>query len=88
MGKVSLLEWLVQGYLENSFGEAIHLILINSSLEMLRNLFLSFPKGNRGGRRSTVDELCRSSFESDCRSAAGSWCRSMSDFLKQKGLGG
>ena len=40
MGKVSLLEWLVQGYLENSFGEAISLLLINSSLEMLRKLFL------------------------------------------------
>ncbi|KAF2577293.1 hypothetical protein F2Q68_00004843 [Brassica cretica] len=47
VGKVSLLEWLVQGYPENSFGEAIHLLLINSSLEMLRNLFLSFPQGHR-----------------------------------------
>ncbi|KAF3584984.1 hypothetical protein F2Q69_00030249 [Brassica cretica] len=46
MGKVSLLEWIVQGYLENSFGKAVHLLLVNSSLEMLMNLFLSFPQGS------------------------------------------
>ena len=44
MGKVSLLEWLVQGYPENSFGEAIHLLLINSSLKVLGNLFFLLLK--------------------------------------------
>ncbi|KAF3565571.1 hypothetical protein DY000_02016067 [Brassica cretica] len=46
MGKVNLLKWLFQGYPENSFGETIHLFLIDSSLEMHMNLFLSSPQGS------------------------------------------
>ncbi|KAF3549419.1 hypothetical protein DY000_02007750 [Brassica cretica] len=48
MGKVSLLKWLVKGNPENSLSEAIHLLLIDSPFEMLRNLFLSSPQGRDG----------------------------------------
>ncbi|KAF2572587.1 hypothetical protein F2Q70_00003598 [Brassica cretica] len=47
MGKLGLRKRLVQGYPENSFSEAIHLLLIDSSLDMLRNRFLSSPQGQR-----------------------------------------
>ncbi|KAF3572619.1 hypothetical protein F2Q69_00061764 [Brassica cretica] len=46
VGKVILLKWLVQGYSDNSFGEDIHLLLINSSFYMLRNLFFPSPQGS------------------------------------------
>ena len=46
VGKVSLLKWLVQGYPENSLSEAIHLLLIDSSLYILWNLFLPSPQGS------------------------------------------
>ncbi|KAF3535444.1 hypothetical protein F2Q69_00022173 [Brassica cretica] len=46
MSKVNLLKWLFQGYPENSFGETINLFLIDPSLEMLRNLFLSSRQGS------------------------------------------
>ncbi|KAF2579473.1 hypothetical protein F2Q70_00012022 [Brassica cretica] len=97
MGKVSLLKWLVKGNPENSLSEAIHLLLIDSPFEMLRNLFLSSPqvvldiyrrRHVRGGRQSTLGELCQSSVESGCRSASGSWCQSMANFLMRYGLGG
>ncbi|KAF2614800.1 hypothetical protein F2Q70_00011950 [Brassica cretica] len=81
-------------YVLLSFLKNIHNLWVRFSSQKSNQLALALVhhlkvvRSNRGGRRSTVDELCRSSFESDCRSAAGSWCRSMSDFLKQKGLGG
>ena len=46
VGKLSLLKQLIQGYSENLFSKVVHLLLINFSLKMLRNIFLLYPQGS------------------------------------------
>ncbi|KAF3504985.1 hypothetical protein F2Q69_00042812 [Brassica cretica] len=84
MGKLGLRKRLVQGYPENSFSEAIHLLLIDSSLDMLRNRFLSSPQGicalsrrsmSQGAHRSMSQGAHLSMSQGVLRSIIVSECR-------------
>ncbi|KAF3588410.1 hypothetical protein F2Q69_00029624 [Brassica cretica] len=75
-GKVSFLEWFLQWNPKDTLKKIVHLHLISSPLQMLRNLFLSFPQAEGFGCGMSALIRAMSIFGKCTRNVRGA-CRSM-----------